>query len=330
MTLFLMKTVSGTALILLASVVALVFDGVDRIVHARMQNRLGPPVFQPFYDLLKLMGKENIVPRAALAWLFNGAPWVACVSAMMIFLYIPVGSLPPILGGEGDLVLILYLFALSAVAMVVGGFASASPYANVGAQREMVLMMSYEAPLAMVICTLAWIAYRTGMPGEPFNLESFVGISVWQMVGKTGFLGLLVLLGTLLAVVPAEVGKSPMDIPEAKTEILEGLIAEYSGRNLALLKITFAVRTLAMCGVVVSLFFPWSLARFLGMSSVVAFAVDFLWFWIKVFLVQMVSVTLVRTSLGRLKIWQASKFYWVQVSGLALAGMLLVSLDTLV
>jgi formate hydrogenlyase subunit 4 len=100
-----------------------------------------------------------------------------------------------------------------------------------------------------------------------------------------------------------------MDIPEAKTEILEGLIAEYSGRNLALLKMTLPSGR-SPCVVSWCPFSSVVAGRFLGMSSVVAFAVDFLWFWIKVFLVQMVSVTLVRTSLVRLKIWQASKFYW--------------------
>lgn len=327
MILLLFKVLAGVALLVFASLLSLVFEGVDRIFHARMQLRLGPPLFQPFLDLLKLLGKENIVPRRAIPWAFNGAPWVSATAAMMVLLYVPMGSLPPILSGSGDLILIMYLLGLSAVAMAVGGFASGSTYANVGAQREMTLMMSYELPLAVVIVSLAWFSYRSGMPGEPFSLETFVGMPVWSVAGLTGVFGIFCLLVSLMAVVPAEVGKVPMDIAEAKTEILEGLICEYSGRNLAMMKIAFSLRTLVMCAVVVSLFFPWSLGKMLQIEGPIFFLVDFIFFWAKVFLVQVIGVTLIRTAFGRFKIWQASQFYWLNIAGLSIAGMILLSLD---
>lgn len=327
---FLMRLVAGTALMLLVMVLALLFDGADRIISARMQRRLGPPLLQPFLDLLKLLGKENIVPRRAVPWAFNGAPWVAAASMLLVFLYIPIGSLPPVLGVHGDLILILYLLGLSGVAMAVGGFASGNPIANVGAQREMILMMSYELPLAVVVSTLAWVAYKTGMPGDPFNLETFAGMSVWGMSGKIGFIGIFCLMVALVLVVPGETGKGPMDIPEAKTEILDGLIIEYSGRNLAMFKITFALRAMALSALITALFFPWSPASFLRLGGVFLFAFDFVWFWVKVFVVQIFVVTLMRTTFGRFKIWQASEFYLVKVAGLSIAGMILASLGLVV
>lgn len=322
-----MRLVAGTALMLLVVVLAFLYDGADRIISARMQRRIGPPLLQPFLDLLKLLGKENIVPRRAVPWAFNGAPWVAVASMLLVFLYIPVGSLPPVLGVHGDMILIIYLLGLSGVAMAVGGFASGNPIANVGAQREMILMMSYELPLAVVIATLAWLARKTGMPGDPFNLETFVGMSVWGMTGKVGFIGVLCLLISLVLVVPGETGKGPMDIPEAKTEILDGLIIEYSGRNLAMFKITFALRALALSALITALFFPWSPASFLRLGGVFLFAFDFFWFWVKVFVVQVFVVTLMRTAFGRFKIWQASEFYLIKVAGLSIAGMILASLS---
>ena len=329
MTLLLTKLIAGTALLPIVLLLALLYDGADRILHARMQRRFGPPLLQTYYDVLKLLCKETIVPRRAVAWAFNGAPWASLAVTLLIFLYLPMGSLPPILGSEGDLILVLYLLATSAVCLVVGGYASGSPYASVGASREMVLMMSYEFPLATVVCTLAWYALRTGMPGEPFSLETFVATPLWGVAGLNGLLGLGSLFLALLAVVPAEVGKAPMDIPEAKTEILEGLIVEYSGRNLALIKLVFALRQLAMAALVVNLFLPWSLGRALGLAGLPLFALDFLAFWAKVLVVQVLGVTLVRTAFGRLKVWQASWFYWVPVGGLSLAGMLLMTLDVL-
>ena len=246
---------------------------------------------------------------------------------LVVFLYIPLGSLPAILGSEGDLILVLYMLGFCGVSMALGGFASGNPIANVGAQREMILMMSYELPLAIVASTLAWTAYRYGMPGEPWSLETFAANPVWHVVGKSGTLGLLCLLLALVLVVPGETGKGLMDIPEAKTEILEGLIIEYSGSNLVMFKITFALRSLAISAIITALFIPWSFASLLGISGCVLFALDFLWFWVKVFVVQIIVVTFMRSSLGRLKIWQASHFYWVNVAGLSIAGMLLLSID---
>ena len=191
-------------------------------------------------------------------------------------------------------------------------------------------MMSYELPLAVVVSTLAYVAYKTGMPGEPFSLETFAGMSVWGVVGKVGFLGILCLFLALVLVVPGETGKGPMDIPEAKTEILEGLIIEYSGTNLAMFKITFALRATAMAAVIVSIFFPWSLGSFLGFGSVFLYALDFLWFWVKVFVVQIIFVTFMRTAFGRFKIWQASEFYLIKVAGLSIAGMILASIGLVI
>ena len=82
-----MQFIAGAALMLLVAVLAFLFEGADRVVHARMQRRIGPPVLQPFLDLIKLLGKENIVPRRAVAWAFNGAPWVAAASMLVVFTF---------------------------------------------------------------------------------------------------------------------------------------------------------------------------------------------------------------------------------------------------
>jgi len=327
-TLFL-KIFAGVALLALVLALALLFEGTDRIVSARMQRRVGPPIFQPIFDILKLMGKENIVPRRAVSFFFTTAPWLALASTLMIFLFIPAGPFPAVLGTEGDMILVLYLLALSAVVMAIGGFASGNPIANIGANREITLMMSYEFPLAVVITTIAWLAYKTGMPGAPFSLETFTAASVWQAVGKTGAFGLACLFLSLILVIPGETGKGPMDIPEAKTEILDGLIIEYSGVNLAMLKVTFALRSFAMAAFTTSLFVPWSLAGMLGVGGFFVAIFDFLFFWVKVFVVQMTFVTLMRTAFGRFKIWQASSFYLIRTTGLALTGMLLLSIDVM-
>jgi formate hydrogenlyase subunit 4 len=322
-----LKIIEGIALLIISIIAALLLDGADRVVHARMQRRVGPPWLQPFYDILKLLGKENIVPRRAVRWIFMLAPWLACVLALLVFLYIPMGHIRPVLGDEGDMILILYLLGFSGVAMAMGGFASGNPIASVGAGREIQLMMSYELPLAVVVSTVAWVALKMEM-GAPFCLDTFTVNSIWSEVGDAGFIGLICLALSLIMVIPGETGKGPMDIPEAKTEILDGFIIEYSGTNLALYKITFALRSTAMAAVLTSIFFPFSLGGLIGLSSGPILAIiDFVGFWLKIAIVQLIFITVMRTMFGRLKIWQASHFYLVKVAMLSFAGMILISAD---
>ncbi|QTX31321.1 NADH-quinone oxidoreductase subunit H [Aminithiophilus ramosus] len=95
------KILAAAALMLLASLVSLIFEGLGRTFTARLERRLGPPPSQPFYDLVKLFGKKAVLPREGLPWLFLGAPAVGAASALTIFLYLPIGSLPPLLSGGG-------------------------------------------------------------------------------------------------------------------------------------------------------------------------------------------------------------------------------------
>ena len=111
---------------------------------------------------------------------------------------------------------------------------------------------------------------------------------------------------------------------------MDGLIIEYSGANLALFKITFALRSFAMAAFMTSLFVPFSLAGLLDTGGFLIAIFDFLFFWVKVFAVQMVFVTLMRTAFGRLKIGQASRFYVLKAASLSVAGMILLSIDVMI
>jgi Formate hydrogenlyase subunit 4 len=157
----LLTTIAGVVLITLFGIIAGLFlMGVDRICAARMQMRQGPPLTQPFTDIRKLLCKDSVVPANAIPSLFNAAPIVAFASAVTVLFYLPLGSILPVgtplpmIGEYGDLILIMYLLTVPALAMVAGGFASGSPYASVGAQREMVTMIAYEFPLAIAIVAI--------------------------------------------------------------------------------------------------------------------------------------------------------------------------------
>jgi len=303
--------------------------GLDRVVAARMQARIGPPVRQPFIDIAKLLTKQNIVPANAIPWLFNGAPLVALAGSITLLLYIPLSSFGflPVLGAYGALVLILYLLAIPALAMVVGGLSSGSPYATIGAQREMVTMIAYELPLAATIIAFAWKLVHTGSPA-PFSLATLAATPIWSLVGPLGAVGVFLLLATMVLVVPGELGRIPFDAPEAETEIAGGLIVEYSGRNLALFTLSFAVKTVVVVSLLVALFFPWNLSRWIAFSSpLTAGAADAAFFVVKALLVLFFSVSLVRVSVARFRINQVVDIYWKALGSLALLGLLLIIAD---
>lgn len=336
MILFFAKLILGTfALGLFAIAFGLAFKGIDRKIHAHMQSRVGPPLRQPFRDVSKLMYKQTIVPENAIDWVYNAAPIIALASSIMVLLYLPLlGGYEPLLEGHGDLILVAYLFIIPSLAMVVGGFASGSPFASVGAQREMVQMMSYEFPLATVIVALAWKVNSLDVGVRAFSFQSLIDYPIWDHVGLLGGLGALLLLIALLVVTPAELAKVPFDAPEAETEICGGLMAEYSGRNYALFYLSDAVKTIAFGTITIALFFPYNLSPTINflfnmdMNVWAAGIIDFLFYLLKLLVIVVAAVTFPRTGFSRLKIDQISRVYWKNMTILALVGLLLIVLDT--
>lgn len=316
-----------------AIVFGLIYKGIDRKIAAHMQGRIGPPLKQPFLDVKKLFTKENIVPDNAIEWIFNLAPLIALVGTITILIYLPIipqigGGMAPLVDFGGDIILILYLLMIPSLAMVVGGFSSGSPYASVGAQREMTTMIAYEFPLAIIAITIAW---RLSLEQEIANVFSFTTISqttpVWSIVGPLGLLGFLLLLFVLIIITPAELSKIPFDAPEAETEIAEGLMVEYSGRNYAMFYLADGVKTIVMASIIVALFFPYHLSPILGLTEIPAMIVDILFYLSKIFLIILFSLTLLRVSLARLKIDQIVYTYWVPLTLIALVGLICVMWD---
>jgi len=328
--LLLLKIIGAIIIAFLGVVIGLFYKGIDRKLAARMQARVGPPLRQPFLDFFKLMIKENIVPENAVPWIFNGVPIMTLVSSISILFYLPISNISPLLSGYGDIILIIYLLTLPAVGMVVGGFVSGSPYANIGAQREMVMMMSYELPLVTTVVALGWKLSKVYPQLNVFSLAIINAHPIWGLVGPLGFVGALLLLITLAIVTPGELSKIPFDVPEAETELAGGLLVEYSGRNLAIFSLADAVKTIVMTSLTVVLFFPYNLSPLFALSGVFALIIDLLFFLVKLLLAMFMEVTFIRVAVARLKIDQVSYAYWVPLSLIGLLGLALIALDTII
>jgi formate hydrogenlyase subunit 4 len=322
-----LSAIGGTIVLAIIGIaVGLFLSGIDRRIVARMQARIGPPLRQPFTDVKKLLTKQSIVPANAIPWLFNLMPIAALASSIAVLMYLPFGSLAPILGEAGDMILVLYLLIVPSLALVIGGFASGSPYATVGAQREMVSMIAYELPLAISVVIIAWRLMAANV-AEPFSFMTLMETSVWDVAGPLGIIGLLLLLFLFMWITPGELSKVPFDSPEAETELAGGILAEYSGRNLGLFSLAQAVKMVGIIAFGVIILLPWNLSPVFGMTGAGAAVIDLVFFFVKVIVVSILSVTVVRTMMARLRITQVVKVYWFVFGGIGIAAIILLMLD---
>ncbi len=297
--------------LLFVCVIGLILAGVDRKVLARMQKRVGPPLVQPFYDFFKLMGKETIVPHAANKAVYLAAPVVGFTSLVVMMLFIPIFGYSAF-SGSADMIVIMYLLTIPAVALIVGGSASGSPYAGIGVSREMVTLMSYELPLVLVLLSVAKAA---GGNALCFSLNDIVS---WQQATGSGIThaSLIPAALAMLLVIPAEVGTQPFDVAEAETEICEGPLIEYSGAPLAMFKLNTAMKMFIMTSLFTCLFLGGINTGIVALNAVILVAICIL--------LTILCMTLIHAITARLKIEHLFKFYWIVVAGLAVCSLILV------
>lgn len=284
--------------------------GIDRKIVAKMQKRVGPPVLQPFYDFFKLCGKETIVPAAASGTVFMAAPIVGLAALVVLQLFIPIHGFTAF-SGMADVIVILYLLLIPAMAAMLGGAASGSPYAGIGLSREMVTVISCELPLVLVLLAVGKVA---GGDSVTFSMSNIVKFQLdnGSLITHASLIPAAI---AFLLIIPGETGSHPFDTAEAETEICEGLLAEYSGGPLAVFKLTNSIKLLTMT----SLF----TALFLGGIGVGIPAVDALIMFAFSVVITIVTVSLVHAVTARLKIEQVFKYYWTIVTALALVSLVM-------
>ncbi len=295
----------------------ILLSGADRILVARMQRRVGPPLLQNWYDVLKCCGKETIIPRHARRGVYLFAPVAGFAALVTIPLFLPVVNGRPAFSGNSDLVVVLYLLTLVSVCGMVGASASGSPFAGVGLSREMVAMISYELPFVLVILAVSLKTVILSEAGVPLT---FSLTEIWNYQAANGPLichwSLIPAALAMLFVIPCEVGMHPFDVAEAETEICEGMLSEYSGKPLAVYKLTHMVKLYVMTALFYVLFLG-------GMSTGIA-AADGAILAVVCLLLTFLTMSLPHAVCARFRVEQVFKFYWTWVSGLALVSLVLV------
>jgi len=270
-------------------------EGIMRKLRAAIHSRKGPPVTQPYWDLLKLLGKEDL--RTTGGAVYAILPVVTLASVLLLATLIPMGAAPP-LAFAGDMIVVLYVAAMSSVLIMVAGFSSASPYASVGSSREMMMLLSVEPILAVALAAGAFKAGTLALGGI-IDWQVRNGPSISLAIGGLAF----------FLALQAVAGKMPFDIAEADQEIMGGPLVEQSGPRLALFRWALLTKQLLLAVLLVEVFCPWPRFGIYPVDLIVTAA--------KVLAV-LVLVEIVDVVNPRLRIDQAIGYYMrVAVSSLA-------------
>ena len=290
---------------LFAATIGLVTSWIDRKVTARVQMRVGPPFLQPFYDIIKLMIKETLVPAGTSKWFFLSAPLLGITAVSLASLILWRVLLTPSQTFMGDLIVLIYLFTMPAIATVLGSFASQNPLASLGGSREMKLILAYELPfiLVLLVPVIKLQSIRLG--------DILLGTAAVHSIS-----GVLALLVAILCM-QAKLTLVPFDMPEAETELTGGAYIEYSGPPLAMFKLTRAMMLFTLPIFLMTVFWggiPFAqgwLPLFLGILKYIALVV---------------IMVLVRNTAPRVRIDQAVKFFWGPLTIIAVLAAVLAYL----
>lgn len=297
-------TVAGVLNVGLVLLVAPFFQGVLRKVTARIQSRQGPPLPQPYFDLLKLLGKEDIESGDSPV-MQRFAVYLSLATVLTLAGLVPMGFAAP-MNSAGDVILLIYLLTLCGICTLLAGLAAGSTYSLVGISREMMSMITLEPLFAIAIIVGA-------LHTHSFRLDTVLNGSVYAVAGFP-FSGLIMLVVILMSF-QAFVQRVPFDISEAETELMEGPLMEYSGPKLALFKYAHMAKLVIYSTLFVALFVPW--------GSELVFPLGWLLFWTKVF-VLVLLVTLVAATHARYRIDQAIR-YFAGLVAVALVALILAS-----
>lgn len=298
---------------------------LERKGLGRIQNRLGPnrvgPVglLQPIADGIKMLIKEDIVPRAADRLIHFLAPVVLVVPVFLALSVLPYGRNMTAVDLEAGLLFFFAVGSATEVAVFMAGWSSRNKYSLLGAMRAIAQMISYELPLVISSLTVVMMAGSLSLnriveAQSPISLGFLHGWFVFTPWGLAGFI-------LFLIAATAESNRSPFDIPEAESEIIAGYLVEYSGFKYALFFLgeylgMFAVSTLG-----ITLFLGGWLAPFTFLDWIPSW----LWWFIKL-LAMLAFFIWLRGTMPRLRVDQLMNFAWKFMLPMALFNMLIAAL----
>jgi formate hydrogenlyase subunit 4 len=275
-------------------VLAPLLGGLVKSWKAKLQNRRGPPVWQPYLDLLKFLRKDMVISEHA-SFIFVVTPYVVLLTALTAGLMVPLVTVRAPLSLFGGVLALVGLLALGRFFLALAGLDPASPFGGMGSSREMTIAAIAEPAMMLAVFT---VALRVGST----DLSRIVSASQelgWRLFDPSHALALTAMFIVLLA----ETGRLPVDNPATHLELTmihEAMLLEYSGRYLALIEWGAAVKQLVLMGLLVNVFVPVGLATETSLGSLGWGALVF----IAKIVVLAGAVVLVETSNAKLRLFR--------------------------
>ena len=244
------------------------FISLIKKVKARTQGRQGPSVFQTYYTIARLLKKE-VIYASASSRIMRVTPLVNIAAMLVAALFVPLVFVPEPAGGIGNIILFLYLLALARFFMALAGLDAGSSFGGMGSSREMSISAIIEPTTIIVFAALAFV---------------FKTLNIFKMFAHSAASGtittpILILIGiSLFIILIVETSRIPVDNPETHLELTmihEGMILEQSGRNLALMELSAAVKLTLLMALLVNLIMPFGLATTLTLTGILIAAVLF-------------------------------------------------------
>ncbi len=280
--------------VLLLLVLAPLVSGCIRNWKAKLQNRRGPPLWQPYLDLAKFLRKDMVISEHA-SWIFRAMPYVLFISTLLAGLMVPVVSAAAPLSLFGGALAFVGLLALGRFFLALGGLDPASAFGGMGSSREMTISAIAEPALMLAIFTVAITAGSTNLSQMLMAAQG----PTWRLLNPAHVLAFAALFIVLLA----ETGRIPVDNPATHLELTmihEAMLLEYSGRYLALIEWSASVKQLVLMALLVNLFFPVGIAKEPTASGL---AFSLLWLMVKL-LVLAGAVVLTETTNAKLRLFR--------------------------
>ena len=248
--------------------IAPLFISLIKKVKAWTQGRQGPSVFQTYHTLIKLLKKE-VVYSSASSRIMRVTPLVNMAAILVAALFVPLVFVPEPVGGIGNIILFLYLLALAKFFMALAGLDAGSSFGGMGSSREMSISAIIEPTTIIVFAALAFV---------------FKTLNIFDMFAHSAASGtittpILILIGiSLFIILIVETSRIPVDNPETHLELTmihEGMILEQSGRNLALMEVSAAIKLTLLMALLINLIIPFGLATTLSLTGLLLAAVLF-------------------------------------------------------
>jgi formate hydrogenlyase subunit 4 len=305
---FLLQGVQMLVVVVLAPLLL----GFTRKVKARLLRRRGPPLLQPYRDLLKLIRKEAVLAENA-SWLFRSAPYMIFAATWVAAALVPTFATGLTFSWVGDLIVITALVGSARFFLALVGMDVGTSFGGIGSSREMMFASLAEPAMIMIVFTVALVAGSTQL--------SFVAGYMLENASLRVSLG-LALVGLIIVAV-AENARIPVDNPATHLELTmvhEAMVLEYSGRHLAMIELAAAVKLLLYVSIIACIFVPWGLAPAGGGPA--AYAIGTAAYLGKL-LAGGFLLVLFETSIAKMRVFRVPEFLGIALM-LGLLGTLLL------